>query len=87
VRRASRVWSDECVPIAAGDGWFATLDHMTATLALYDGEGRARALRRLDRLLRVGGPAILSIAGHGRVLAVGFDAGLVLLEVALPPPA
>jgi hypothetical protein len=72
---------DECAPVLAGDGWYATFWYSTSVLTLYDADGAPAGTRRLDRVLGLGGNSISAIGAAGRVLAVGFAQDVATLEL------
>jgi hypothetical protein len=90
-RFAASVWpslrmtTDECSQIVAGDGWFATFNHMTSLLTAYDGDGVRIGTSRLDTVLKRRLGIEVSIAAAGSYLGVASDGVVRTFEVEVAP--
>jgi len=77
-----RFWVNECSQVVAGSDWYATFNHMTSLLTVYDREGRWMGSRRLNEMLNVRyTPSMKSVAGAGGYLAVSVAGTVKTLRV------
>lgn len=80
-----RVWFGDCSPIVAGDGWYATLNHMTSLLTVYNRNGELVGSTRLDRVVGFGPHRVHALAATGPYLGVIglLDTSLTVLRITL----
>ncbi len=76
----------ECSPVIAEKEWYGTFNHLLSSLYVYDAKGCYLTTLRLDKLLKLGGHWISSIAGSGTGLGVGVRySGVRTVKLQLNP--
>jgi hypothetical protein len=78
-----RAVTNECSPVVAGDGWYATFNHLTSLLTVYDGMGGEVGTRDLGKLLGLGegNNWISAVAANGPYLSVGYVDQVVTVKL------
>ena len=83
VSPSRRSVANECSPLLTGNGWYATFNHLTSMLTLYDADGhemRSRDVAAVTQLGR-GNSWITSVAASGDRVAIGHGQTVVTAEV------
>jgi hypothetical protein len=83
VSPSRRAVTNECSPVVAGDGWYATFNHLRSLLTVYDGMGGEVGTRDLGKLMGLGegNNWISAVAANGPYLSVGYVDNVVTVKL------